>query len=139
MIFLDSSFLVAYAVDGDSNHTEAAELMGEIADSVYGPPVISDYVFDETATVTFLRTGELQKAKSVGDAMLRAFRMFRVDERTFREAWRRFRGQRGTKYSFTDCTTLEVMAQNGVTRIATFDREFRTAKGVEVMGARQPH
>ena len=138
MIFLDSSFLVAYAVDGDSNHARAVELMDEIVDSVHGFPVISDYVFDETATVTFLRTGELQKARLVGDAMLKAFRMLKVDDRVFREGRKRFQGQRGTKYSFTDCTTMELMAQNGVDKITTFDKEFRADRRFAVVGVRRP-
>lgn len=137
MIFLDSSFLVAYTVDGDSNHSKAIELMRGIVDSVHGPPVISDYVFDETVTVVFLRTRELQMAKSVGEAMLRAFRMLRVDGQAFRDAWKRFRSQKGTKYSFTDCATVELMLQNGVNNIATFDEELGANKGFTAVGVRK--
>lgn len=137
MIFLDSSFLVAYSVDGDSNHPKAVEVMGDIVDSAYGPPVISDYVFDETTTVTFLRTRELRKARSVGDAMLRSFRMLRVDDQAFGMAWRRFRSQKGTKFSFTDCTTVELMMQNGVNNIATFDEVFGAYREFNVVDVRK--
>lgn len=94
--------------------------MRDVVDSAYGPPLISDYVFDETATVTFLRTKELRKARLVGDTMLKAFRMLKVDDEVFRAAWQRFRSQKGTKYSFTDCTSVELMQQNNIRSIATF-------------------
>lgn len=134
MIFLDSSFLVAFEVDGDTNHSKAVEVMRDVVNSAYGPPIISDYVFDETTTVTFLRTKELRKARLVGDTMLRAFRMLKVDDEVFRTAWQRFRSQKGTKHSFTDCTSVELMQQNSIRSIATFDREFKGYKELDVVG-----
>jgi len=134
VIFLDSSLLVAFEVDGDTNHSKAVEVIRDVVNSAYGPPIISDYVFDETATVTFLRTKELRKARLAGDTMLKAFRMLKVDDEVFRAAWQKFRSQKGTKYSFTDCTSVELMQQNGIRSIATFDREFRSYKGFDVVG-----
>lgn len=109
--------------------------MDEIVDSAYGPPVISDYIFDETATVTFVRTNQLPKARAVGDAMLRSFRMLGVEDDTFRRAWKRFRAQKRTRHSFTDCTTVELMLQSGIGTIATFDKEFGAQKEFAVLGA----
>ncbi len=134
MIFLDSSFLVAFVVDGDVNHSKAVEVMRDVVNAAYGPPIISDFVFDETATVTFLRTKELRKARLVGDTMLRAFRMLKVDDEVFRAAWQKFRSRKETKYSFTDCTSAELMQKNDIRSIATFDREFRSYKEFEVVG-----
>ena len=133
MIFLDSSFLVAFEVHDDVNHAKAVGLMQDVVNAAYGPPVISDYVFDETATVTFLRTKNIQKARLVGDSMLKAFRMLRVDDRVFREAWQRFRSQKGTKYSFTDSTTIELIQENDIKNIATFDKEFKSSRGFVVV------
>jgi uncharacterized protein len=134
MIFLDSSFLVAFEVAGDANHTKAAELMREVVDEAYGPPVISDYVFDETVTVTFVRAKSLQKARLVGDSLLKAFRVLNVDDAIFHGAWTRFGSQSGTKYSFTDCTTVELMQRHKIREIATFDREFKDASEFRVQG-----
>ncbi len=135
MIFLDSSFLVAFEVEGDTNHTKAAVLMREVVGLAYGPPVISDYVFDETVTVTLLRTRNLQKARLVGDSMLDAFRMLKVDDQIFRQAWQQFRRQKGTRCSFTDSTTVELLHRNGIRNIATFDEEFRGSKEFFVLGS----
>jgi predicted nucleic acid-binding protein len=137
MIFLDSSFLVAFMVDGDTNHVKAAEVMLDVVEAAYGPPVISDYVFDETATVTFVRTRDLQKARLAGEAMLKAFRMLKVDDAVFRDAWQKFRSQKRTKYSFTDSTTIELMQQNSIRNIATFDREFRSHQEFNIVGAEE--
>lgn len=134
MIFLDSSFLVALEVDGDTNHSRAMEVMQDVVNSTYGPPVISDYIFDETATVTLTRTKNIVMARLVGEAMLKAFRMLNVDDGVFKEAWRRFRSQRGTKYSFTDSTTIELMQRNNIRNIATFDREFEGRNEFAVVG-----
>jgi uncharacterized protein len=134
MIFLDSSFLVAFAVDEDTNHPRAVEVMQSFANAGYGPPVISDYVFDETATVAFLRTKEIRNARMIGDAMLKAFRILKVNDDVFREAWRMFRRQKGTKYSFTDCTSVTLMEQNDIGIIATFDREFLVHKEFDAIG-----
>ncbi len=135
MIFLDSSFLVAFEVDGDSNHDRAVEIMGDVVRSAYGPPVISDYVFDETTTVTLVRTGDLRKATLVGEAMLKAFRMLRVEEEVFHRAWQMFRRQKRTRYSFTDSTTLELLQRNSIRNIATFDKEFQSTGDLVVVGA----
>ncbi len=135
MIFLDSSFLVAFEVDGDNNHAKAIELMGAVARATYGPAVVSDYVFDEVVTVTFIPTKSLLKARLVGEAMLKSFRMIRVDDAVFQGAWRRFRNQKGTRFSFTDATTAELMQLNGIGNIATFDRDFHDSDGFVVLGS----
>jgi predicted nucleic acid-binding protein len=105
MIFLDSSFIVAFEVDGDTNHIDAVRSMREVVLGKHGPPAISDYIFDEVVTVTFARTRSPARARQVGEAMLESFRMLKVDEGIFKDAWRQFRAQKHTKFSFTDSTT----------------------------------
>jgi len=134
VIFLDSSFIIAFEVDSDTNHAKAVELMADVAKAAYGPAIISDYIFDEVVTVTLVRTRSLPKTKLVGDAMLKSFRILRVDETAFRNAWRRFKAQKRTRLSFTDATTVELMQQNGVGNIATFDGDFSGSKVYKVLG-----
>ncbi len=107
--------------------------MQDIANSIHGEPVISDYVFDETVTVTLVRTGDLGKARLVGESMLESFRILRVDESIFQRAWRRFRNQKGTTFSFTDSTTVELMQENAIKNLATFDKEF-SFRGFIIIG-----
>lgn len=134
MIFLDSSFLVAFAVDGDSNHPNATKAMQKVASSAYGEAVISDYVFDETVTVALVRTRDIRKARLIGESLLDSFRMLRVDESVFERAWQRFRSQRGARFSFTDSVTIELMQENGIKNLATFDEEFYSSRALTVIG-----
>ncbi|TMI08272.1 hypothetical protein E6H34_05405 [Candidatus Bathyarchaeota archaeon] len=60
--------------------------------------------------------------------------MLKVSDDVFQAAWSRFREQKDTKFSFTDSTTVELMHQNGVRRIATFDREFKDSTDFSVLG-----
>lgn len=116
------------------NHAKSVELMRDVVNAAYGPPVTSDYIFDETATVTFLRTKSLKTARLVGDSMLKAFRILRVDEAIFQAAWLIFKNQKGTTFTFTDSTTIELMQQNDIRNIATFDGEFRRSGKLVVAG-----
>jgi predicted nucleic acid-binding protein len=125
MIFLDSSFLVAFEVDGDANHTNAVRVMGQVAEGEHGRPTISDYVFDEVVTVTFVRTKNLSKSRRVGEGMLESFRLLKVDDEVFSDSWRLFRSQKQARFSFTDATTIELMRRHGIETIATFDGAFR--------------
>jgi len=134
MIFLDSSFLIAFEVENDANHAKARGLMHDIAELAYGRAVISDYIFDEVVTVTLTRTKSVSKARLVGDSMLKSFRIYRVSDDVFEAAWNHFREQKNTKFSFTDSTTTELMRQNSIGSIATFDREFRESTEFSVLG-----
>src|SRR5437899_11114110 len=101
MILLDSSFLIGFEVETDTNHTKARDLMHEIAEMAYGPALISDYIFDEVVTVPFSRTKIISTASLVGDSMLKSIRIRRGSVDVVQSAWARFREQRGTKFSCT--------------------------------------
>src|SRR2546428_13378854 len=104
MIFLDSSFLIGFEVETDTNHAKARDLRHEIAEMAYGPALISDYIFDEVVTVTFSRTKSISKASLVGDAMLKSFRMLRVSGDVFPTAWGRSMDLKGQKVMFRAST-----------------------------------
>mgnify|MGYP001574466605 FL=1 len=133
MIFIDSSILISAEVETDQNHDNAKKIMEDIIDGKYGMPVISDYVFDETVTVTFGRTGNLEKASLVGEKLKAATKLLKVGDTDFDESWEIFQAQKNTKFSFTDCTILSLMKSNGVRNIATFDKDFKKIKEINVI------
>ena len=133
MIFLDTSFLVAFEVETDSNHESASILMDKIAKNEFGMTLISDYIFDETATVTFNKTKDLEKAIKSGISMKNSFFLEKIGDKDFDSAWEVFRNQKGTKFSFTDCTNLVVMEKLGIKNIATFDEDFTKIKEINVL------
>ena len=133
MIFLDTSFLVAYIVDKDTNHEKAVSLMKEIVEGEHGSAITSEYVFDETVTVVLVRSKSLDSAVRTGDLIKESIPVLEVGNNIFEASWKRFRNQKNTKFSFTDCTILEMVESNHLDKLATFDREFEGADNFRVV------
>jgi len=133
MIFLDSSFVVAYKVENDEHHDKAIDIMIGISEGKYGDVVISDYVFDEVVTVLSNKTKNIRASIEVGDILLISSDILYLNKEIFENAWRIFKEQEGTKFSFIDCSNLAVMERMGIKNIATFDGDFKKIKGIEVV------
>jgi len=134
MIILDTSFIISYFNERDENHLASIELMKELADLKFGPLHITDYIFDEVVTVSFVRLKNLRKAVEIGNHLLRALKILEVEKSDFDRAWNLFRKQKDTDFSFTDCTTLSIMHENEIGNIATFDEDFLTIKSINAIG-----
>ena len=135
MIFIDTSVFVAFIVDKDTNHEKAVSLMEEIVDGGHGPAITSDYVFDETVTVVLVRSKSLESAVRTGNSIRESMPVMDVDSIIFEAAWNRFRGQKSTRFSFTDCTIFEMVENNHIKELATFDREFKGSSRFKVVGS----
>ena len=133
MIFLDTSVLVSYLVEGDSNHPRAEVLVNEIISGKHGSAVTSDYVFDEMVTVVLVRSKSLDIAATAGELIKESIAMIRIDEGIFENSWMVFMKQKSTRLSFTDCTILTVFKENYIEKIATFDKEFQSSDSYEVI------
>ena len=124
MILLDSSLIIAYSNEVDENHAKAKKIIDDIVREKYGSPIITDYVFDEVVTVMLLRTKSLVHATKLGESLLGAAQLIRIDANLFDTAWTIFKQQRKSKFSFTDCTTIAVCKANRILNVATFDEDF---------------
>jgi predicted nucleic acid-binding protein len=125
--------LVAYIVDKDTNHEKAVSLMKEIVEGEHGSAITSEYVFDETVTVVLVRSKSLESAVKTGDLIKESIPVLDVGNNVFEASWKRFRNQKNTKFSFTDCTILEMVESNHLDKLATFDREFEGADNFKVL------
>jgi hypothetical protein len=134
VILLDTSLIVAYSNESDENHGKAKEVIDDVAMENYGPPVITDYIFDEVVTVILLRTKSLARATRLGETLLGATHLVRIDEDLFDKAWTIFKQQRKNKFSFTDCTTIAVCKANRISNVATFDDDFTKLENVNAIG-----
>ncbi|MDI6806943.1 MAG: PIN domain-containing protein [Candidatus Aenigmarchaeota archaeon] len=134
MLILDTSFIVSYYNIRDENHKRAVELMKDIVNKKYGSLYITDYIFDESITVILIRLKSFSKTIAVGKLIRKSAEMLWIEKDTFEEAWKLFRGQKKTAFSFTDCTTLGIMEKRNVKNIVTFDEDFKKIKGVNVIG-----
>ena len=133
MIFLDTSFLVAYSHEKDENHEKALELMKDIAKGKYGKLCVSDYIFDETVTVVFARTKKLEEAVKIGEKLIDGTGILDIDDFLFDMSWDIFKNQKDSEFSFTDCTTISAMIKIRIANIATFDKEFKKIKNINVI------
>lgn len=125
MIILDTSFIISYFNTRDQNHSKAAKLMKQMQE----PLCLTDYIFDETVTVSLIRLKSIEKTSKIGD-MLKSLRIIDVEKSGFDKAWDLFCKQKDTTLSFTDCTTIAVMQENYIEKIATFDEDFYKIKGI---------
>jgi len=133
MIFLDSSFLIAYYNPSDEHKERAIKIMDDLIKGKYGSPIVSDYVFDEVVTLFFTRFKNKSLAISVGEILKGALEIININGELFEESWEIFKNQKNTNFSFTDCTILAVMQDCGISRIATFDEDFLKVKNIKVV------
>ncbi len=133
MIILDSSFIVAYYNTADSNHNKAIGIMKGLGAGEYGDIFITDYIFDETVTVAFVRLKNLNKTVEIGGAVNSLAKTSYIGKDIFEDTWKLFKGQTGTRFSFTDCSTLSMMKKEGIKNIATFDEDFKKIREIEVV------
>ena len=134
VILLDSSLIVACSNEVDENHAKAKQVVDDVAKERYGTPVITDYVFDEVVTVMLIRTKSLARVTKLGETLLGATHLVRIDEGLFEAAWVIFKQQRKDKFSFTDCTSIAACRANGISNVATFDEDFAELDDVNAIG-----
>jgi hypothetical protein len=134
VILLDSSLIIAYSNEVDENHAKAKKVMDEVARESYGPPIITDYIFDEVVTIMLLRTKSLAHATRLGETLLGATQLVRINDDLFDKAWSIFKQQRKNKFSFTDCTTIAVCRANRISNVATFDGDFSKLDTLNAIG-----
>lgn len=135
MILLDTSFIVAYYNIRDENHSKAEDLMEDLEAGKYGTLCITDYIFDESTTVAFIRLKSLSETVKIGELIRKSTGLLEVEKSDFEDAWDLFKKQEATAFSFTDCSTLIMMKENNIKNIATFDEDFLKVKGINVIGA----
>ena len=130
MIVLDTSFIVSYFNTRDQNHLKAVKLMKKI----HEPLCITDYIFGEVVTVSLIRLKSLDRATKIGNVLLKSLKIVNVEKTSFDNAWNLFCKQKETVLSFTDCTTISVMLENDIEKIATFDGDFGKISKITVIG-----
>jgi len=133
MIFIDSSVLIAYFVEKDTNHNKAVNIIDQISKGKFESAFCSDYVFDETVTGTLVRSKSIKDAISAGNYIKSSLEILKIGESTFDDSWKLFSNQKFTKFSFTDCTNISIMNEYDIKHIATFDNEFKKGTSFAVL------
>lgn len=123
---MDTGVLVAARNADDNRHQRGKDLIRSALRRDYGPAYTSDYVIDEAVTLMLVRTKNPDMAVDVGDFALRSSRIAKlwVSRQSFSEAFDKFKTLKERSLSFTDCTSLVLMGQNGIDEIMSFDSHF---------------
>jgi predicted nucleic acid-binding protein len=130
VIVLDSSFLIAFHNERDSQHEAARGLMREFLGGRWGKGLLPEYVFLEVVTVLLLRR-DLATAIRTGRLLLEAQELeFVPCSDVFLETVQLFGSQKNTSLSFADAAIAVIARSRADGQVLTFDAEFRKMKGL---------
>lgn len=124
-LFVDSAAWIALYDDTDQYHGQAVSTWQQIS----AEPIAlftSDYIMDEVYTHLRRRVG-LPACVAVHD-LVASSSVVRVSDVTLsirQNAWDILVRHDDKVLSFTDCTSVAMMSQLGLTEVMTFDQDFR--------------
>lgn len=130
-VFLDTGVLFGFLNERDERHEMAVDLVRRTAEGEWGVPYVSDFVADELLTLARVRARgpAVEKAAleilPLPDPAIPGLRMLVVDRSVFAAAVALFTRHRARGLSFTDATTLALIDEVGIRRLASFDAGFR--------------
>jgi predicted nucleic acid-binding protein len=126
-VFVDTSGWYAVIDRRDQHHRRAQEMIRRSLRQ--GRRLVTtDYVVDEACTLTGARAGALAATRLLD--LLRDTRAVDwewIGSERFARAEARFRKQADQAFSFTDCTSFEVMRERSLQTALTSDAHFRIA------------
>jgi predicted nucleic acid-binding protein len=130
MIFVDTSFWAALAIESDGRHVLAGELFAAHSDAALAT---SNHVRGETWTFVRRRYGH-RAAVALIDRLERTprLRILRVGRDDERDAWEWLRQRDEREYSYVDATSFSVMRRLAIREALTFDGDFAAAGFVEL-------
>ena len=129
-VFVDAGVFYAHADRATNRHDTAREALSEIFRGEYGQPYTSDYVYDESVTLTLARTDDHEKAVTVGQRIRgdgtfpSLIQMQSVTPPVFDEAVEIFERYDDQRLSFTDATTVALIRHHDIDRVLAFDDDF---------------
>jgi len=130
VIFVDTSFLVAYTLTSDTRHADAVALGGPFSSAAL---VTSTLVLGETWTTLRHRIGHARTRGWI-DALwaLQHVGIERIDPVLEDQAWAWLRVHDERAYSFVDATSFALMRKLRITDALAFDGDFAAAGFVEL-------
>ncbi len=125
--FADTSFFFALAAKRDRTHEPAVKAFTRLL-RLQRPLVTTDYVLDETLTLTKARTSA-KVALALLDRIESspALSIQHITHDRFAAAKAFFRKHADHGYSFTDCTSFILMHEMEIRDVLTTDRHFAQA------------
>jgi predicted nucleic acid-binding protein len=130
VIFVDTSFLIAYAVSGDSRHADALALRSSFSTEAL---ITSTMILGETWTTLRRRLGHVRTRGWIDELWaLEHLRVDRVDPVLEEQAWAWLRDHDERPYSYVDATSFALMRKLRIREALAFDGDFAAAGFVEL-------
>lgn len=133
MIFLDTSFLIAYYNSQDVNHEKAVKIMKDSLDNTYGNLFTNDFIFGECATMLSRKLSNQEDVIKVVRDISEFVELNNLGKDEFNKVLDLFIKQKSKKFSFFDLSILVSMQKEKAGYLATFDKEFEKIKGLSVI------
>lgn len=127
VIFLDTSFIVAFFNEEDEHHKTAQKVIQKTLqkDSLI-KFYFTDYVFDEIITQLKIRNVPKESIEQIGDNLLRSqlWKLIKITEVDFQNTWKMIKKYQDKEWSFTDVNSFVVMDTYKIPVYLSFDSHF---------------
>lgn len=129
--FLDTSFIIAYAIATDNQHTKTETLEDIILNN---PCYINNSILNECITVSYNKTKSLELSQEVYYIIIDNFKI--INEYSIlnynAKTMDLFKKHEG-KLSFTDSGIITTMKENNINDLLTFDTQFKKENSINVI------
>jgi hypothetical protein len=129
-VFVDTGVFYAHHDTDASRHNVGSQALTRVLRSPeYGQVLTSEYVYDETVTLTYRRTGRVSDAMEVGrrirgEGYPDAIELLYSSPQLFEKAVDVFEQYDDHGLSFTDATTVALCERHGIDGVLSFDDDF---------------
>jgi predicted nucleic acid-binding protein len=123
MIFADTSAFFSLSYPQDPNHASAKAIIERIMEA--GDPLVThNYILVESYSLMHRRLG-IATARQFYKDVHQMGRVLWVSQSQHERASKAYVGQEGSRYSFVDCVSFEIMKSHGIKRYFAFDDDFK--------------
>lgn len=129
-VFVDTGVFYAHHDTDASRHDVASQALTRVLQSPeYGQVLTSEYVYDETVTLTYRRTARVSDAMEVGrrirgEGYPDAIELLYSSPKLFEEAVKAYEKYTEHELSFTDAMTVAMIESRGIDTVLSFDDDF---------------
>jgi hypothetical protein len=129
-VFVDTGVFFAHHDTDADRHADAVVAFDDLLSGEYGQPYTSDYVLDETVTLTRVRTSSFGAADTVASRILgedpfpNVFETIHVEPDDVRASLELFRRYDDHNLSFTDASTIHLCESRDIDAVLSFDDDF---------------
>jgi predicted nucleic acid-binding protein len=127
VIFLDTSFIIAFFNEEDENHDDARM---HIRQTLEKDNLIkfffTDYIFDEVITMFKIRGVPSELISTIGETMLKSslWKLIKITEVDFHNTWKMIKKYSDKAWSFTDVNSFVIMDFYKIPYYLSYDTHF---------------